>query len=101
LELVADLPIEVRCQLKTPILPGTIGSDRMYGDRSLQLVQKQSTLLTSLRRIGTMDSVSQFSHGQRADDDRHVADTDGLAKRMRVFEIRANIAESAQIEVGT
>ncbi|OFW02238.1 MAG: hypothetical protein A3J29_23260 [Acidobacteria bacterium RIFCSPLOWO2_12_FULL_67_14b] len=46
----------------------------MDGDRGFQFVQTLSTLLTAFRRIGTMDSMGQFGHGQRADDDRHIAD---------------------------
>lgn len=49
-------------------------SHRMDGDRGFEFVQKLSALLTTFRRIGTMDSVGEFRHGQRADDDRHVAD---------------------------
>lgn len=37
-----------------------------------QFVQKLSALLAAFGRIGTMDSVRQFGHAQRADDDRHV-----------------------------
>lgn len=50
------------------------GSRRVHGDRGFQFVQKLSALLAAFWRIGTMDSVGQFGHGQRADDDRHIAD---------------------------
>ena len=47
---------------------------RMDGDRGFQFVEKLSAWLAAFRRIGTMDSVRQFGNGQRADDDRHIAD---------------------------
>ena len=41
--------------------------------RGLQLFQKLSALMLAFGRISPMDTVGQLGHGQRADDDRHLA----------------------------
>ncbi len=46
----------------------------MDGHSGFQLLQELTTLSAALGRVDTIDTVGQFSNGQRAERDRHVTD---------------------------